>query len=154
VEGRYPSICKTGKLLNKKDVRMHLKFKLPECRMEEQCHMEPNYLGIHIEPDDGIDLHMNAKAPEGDYETVPIKMNFCYSCEFGARLINAYETLIHDVIQGDQSLFVRSDEIEYSWKIIDEVKGRKLKPYSYKKGSKGPKEALAKEKKEGINWEE
>ena len=62
-------------------------------------------------------------------------MNFCQSSEFGLNTPDAYQNLLLDVIKGDQSVFVRNDEIEYAWKIIDKVKRGKL--IYYKKGWQG-----------------
>jgi len=68
-------------------------------------------------------------------------MAFCSDCEFGEP-IEGYEKLILDVAKGDQTLFTRADEIETSWKFIDDIvkKWNVVPLSSYKIGSDGPKE--------------
>ena len=92
---------------------------------------------MKIQPDAGFHLKLNAKVPGKKENIMPVKMDFAES-SFGMNTPEAYETLLEDVIRGDQSVFVRNDEIEHAWKIIDSVKKEKV--YSYKKGSKGPKQ--------------
>jgi glucose-6-phosphate 1-dehydrogenase len=50
----------------------------------------------------------------------------------------AYETLIQDVVEGDQTLFVRSDEVEESWKLYQPLLDKKVKPHLYEPGTWGP----------------
>ena len=79
-------------------------------------------------------------------------VDFCHSCITKHKSAEAYQVLLQDVIKGDQSLFVRNDEIEYAWKIIDDIKAKKLKVYDYQKGSSGPKELSLFEKKNKMKW--
>ena len=89
-------------------------------------------------PEAGFYLELNAKVPGESQEVVPVKMEFCYSCLFGPNTPEAYETLLQDVIRGDQSVFVRSDEIEDSWRIIDKINSWDSKVYPYQPGTRGP----------------
>ena len=57
-----------------------------------------------------------------------------------------------DVIKGDQSLFVRSDEIEYQWKVIKQILRKKNQIYEYNIGSAGPQELSLFEKKHHLRW--
>jgi len=83
-------------------------------------------------------LQLNGKVPGVTYDVTPIKMDFCHSCLFGPNTPQAYEVLLQSVLKGDQSVFVRFDEIEHSWKLIDEIKTQKHVVHEYKKGSTGP----------------
>lgn len=145
-----PFYLKTGKNLDKKETSIHIKFKMVKCLLTQGCPTDSNYLTIKITPDNGFYLELNIKDPQSS-QIIPVEMNFCHSCLFGPNTPEAYENLILDVINGDQSTFVRSDEIEYSWKVIDNIEQNKFKLYKYKKGSKGPKEIKLLDNKE-IRW--
>jgi len=133
-----PFYIKTGKYLDKKESSITIKFKPIKCLLPEHCPTDSNKLIIKIEPDEGFYLELNAKVPGRTYLTTPVIMNFCHSCLFGPNSPAAYENLLYDVINGDQFAFVRSDEIELSWKIVEQIDKSKLKLYKYKKGSTGP----------------
>jgi glucose-6-phosphate 1-dehydrogenase len=59
-------------------------------------------------------------------------MDFCHECTFGPNSPEAYENLLLDVIKGDQSVFIRSDEIEQQWKIVDSILKKKPRMFGYK----------------------
>lgn len=145
-----PFYLKTGKNLDKKETSIHIKFKMVKCLLTQGCPTDSNYLTIKISPSNGFYLELNSRDPKSS-QIIPVEMNFCHSCLFGPNTPEAYENLILDVIKGDQSAFVRSDEIEYSWKIIDKINKKKLELYKYTKGSKGPKEIKLLDNKE-IRW--
>ncbi len=147
-----PFYLKTGKALKKKEASIHLKFKMVDCILNKSCPTDSNYMTIKISPDEGFFLELNAKLPEISDEITTVKMDFCHSCTFGPNSPAAYEVLLSDVIKGDQSTFVRSDEIAISWKIIDQIHKNKLKVYPYKKGSSGPKELANLDKDRKISW--
>ena len=69
-------------------------------------------------------------------EVEPVLMDFCHNNS--APL--AYETLLEAIYKADQSVAVRFDEIEYSWKIIDAIKAANLPLYSYQSNTQGPEE--------------
>jgi len=147
-----PFYLKTGKCLDKRETSIHIKFKPVQCLLSKNCPSDTNYLVIKIKPNEGIILELNAKTPGKAKEITPVEMEFCHSCLFGPNTPAAYEILLADVINGDQSTFVRSDEIEQSWKIIEQIPMDKLKVYPYKQGSTGPKEIKNLDKKRKINW--
>lgn len=144
---------KTGKALDKKETKVAIKFRQAECKLADFCGAKPNYMEIVIAPEDqeGISFDINTKLP-GKNEVTQVKTDFCHSCLFGPNTPEAYENLFTDIIAGDQSVFVREDEIEKSWKIIEGIK--KKKPHPYKKGSKGPKELEKFNKKHKIEWKQ
>ncbi|MFH1461522.1 MAG: glucose-6-phosphate dehydrogenase [bacterium] len=145
-----PFYLKTGKNLNKKETSIHIKFKMVKCLLTQGCPTDSNYLTIKITPSNGFYLELNSKEPQTN-NLIPVEMNFCHSCLFGPNTPEAYETLILDVIKGDQSTFVRSDEIEYSWQLVDSINRNKFKLYKYRKDSNGPKEIKLLDNKE-IRW--
>ena len=116
------------------------------------CPSESNYLTIKIQPNEGIYLDLNVKKPGLNNEVTPVTMDLCHSSIFGPNTPEAYETLLADVIKGDQCAFVRSDEIILSWKIIEQVQQLERKLYSYRKGTDGPKELKQLDEERDIIW--
>ncbi len=132
-----PFFIRAGKGLHKKDVSIHINFKRVECLLDA-CPEDTNHFTIKVQPNAGFHLKLNSKPPGTKTEVTPVKMDFNQSAMFGGDTVKAYGILLNDVIKGDRSVFVRNDEIEYAWKIIDKIKRGRL--YHYKKGSKGPQE--------------
>jgi len=77
-----------------------------------------NRIIIRVQPDEGISLRIFSKAPGFKMEPKPVTMNFNYSTSFAEKLPEAYERLILDALNGDATLFMRSDEIEAAWEYI------------------------------------
>jgi glucose-6-phosphate 1-dehydrogenase len=128
-------------------------FNLPE---DES--FAPNTLTICIQPDEGITLSFQAKLPDSAYETRSVNMEFRYSTAFnGTEIPEAYERLLLDALNGDASLFTRSDEIEALWEIIDPVLKGWETPQApplaiYKRGTWGPQEADKLLARDGHIW--
>ncbi|MBU1007836.1 glucose-6-phosphate dehydrogenase [Candidatus Dependentiae bacterium] len=146
-----PFFLKTGKCLSKKETSIHIKFKNPTC-LQQDCPAESNYLTIQIQPREGFYLQVNTKIPGETHNVTPVKMDFCHACHFGPNTPQAYETLLSEVLEGDHSVFVRFDEIEYSWKLIDKILAKKHPIYTYKKNTDGPKQLAIFNKKNNIRW--
>lgn len=138
-----PFYLKTGKRLAHKQTAIHIVFKQVTCLLTKECPSPANSLTIQISPEQFFALHLNAKKIGVMTEVTPIKMEFCHSCAYGNNNPTAYEKLFEDVMQGEQSIAVRTDEIEYAWKVIDTIKSSNLPLYTYKQGSEGPKELEA-----------
>jgi glucose-6-phosphate 1-dehydrogenase len=134
-----PFYLKTGKYLNHDEASVHIKFKMVKCLLDF-CPMDSNYLTIKIQPDEGFFLELNVKSPGSFDRVVPATMNFSHSTHWGPNTPAAYEVLLADAIRGDHFAFVRADEIDWSWKIIEHIKHLKTHLYQYEKGSEGPKE--------------
>ena len=106
--------------------------------------ISPNILAIQVQPDEGLHLEFQAKAPDEKVKLSPVDLEFHYDDSFGGQAIpDAYERLLLDALNGDASLFTRSDEIEEVWEIMDRViQGLALpgapRPSSYPIGSHGP----------------
>jgi glucose-6-phosphate 1-dehydrogenase len=101
----------------------------------------PNHLSIEVQPDEGISLAFNAKLPGPEIELKPVHMTFTYDEAFGAEPPEAYELLLHEAMEGDHTLFIREDEVERSWEIVDKVLKTSTPAYAYDAGTWGPKEA-------------
>jgi glucose-6-phosphate 1-dehydrogenase len=96
-------------------------------------------LYIILEPDEGFSLRFNVKAPEKDATIDTQSLHFRYSDVYG-KLPDAYQTLIMDILEGDQTLFVRADEVEASWRIYDPLLALPPKLVGYAAGTWGPPE--------------
>lgn len=137
-----PFYLRSGKALAEKSSEISVQFRPPphtifETRGEE---VTPNLLQIAIQPDEGVHLTFENKKPETRLGTAPERLVYHFPPQ---TIRDSYERLLLDAIEGDQSLFTRSDEIEMSWEIIDpfvEAWENSLKSqlYSYEKGSFGP----------------
>lgn len=146
-----PFYLKTGKYLNKEEASVHIKFKMVKCLLDF-CPADSNYLTINIQPDEGLYLELNVKTPGIFDQVTPVKMNFSHRALFGPNTPEAYEVLLSDVMKGDHFAFVRADEIDYSWKVIEQVSRLKAPVYRYAKASAGPKEVVLLDKKREIRW--
>ncbi len=143
-----PFYLRTGKNLARKDTEITLQFKqVPHLIFSNNPKMESNHLSICIQPDEGMHLRFELKMPGVEMRTSPVDMDFHYEDVFGPKAIpDAYERLLLDALQGDASLFARSDEIERAWELItpwlhewEAMEAPPLVPYQ--PGSWGPVEA-------------
>jgi len=146
-----PFFIKTGKALDKKETSIHVTFrKSPHLRTE--LGGGSNVLTIAVEPNEGFSLTLNGKEPGKADATIPVTMNFNHSSIFGPNTPQAYEVLIADALRGDQSVFVRFDEIEESWKIVDDMLSQQHTLFEYLQQSAGPSELVAWSEKNCMNW--
>ncbi|MCH7526732.1 MAG: glucose-6-phosphate dehydrogenase, partial [Planctomycetes bacterium] len=117
-----------------------------------------NRRAITIQPDDGIHLSFQTKVPDEEMALRESELDFHYRESYAETPIpDAYERLLLDAINGDASLFIRSDEIELAWRLIDPiVQGWEAKPEvrmpTYKVGTWGPAEADRFMQREGRTW--
>jgi len=132
----------------------HLMFPLPPGTLL-QC----NRLGLYIQPDEGIHLNFQTKVPDTDgVQISPADLVFKYRDAYPDRPIpDAYERLILDAIHGDGSLFMRSDNIERAWEIIDPILAVTEAPSApppevYPVGSNGPRRADEFIARDGRSW--
>jgi len=132
----------------------HLMFPLPPGQVL-QC----NRLSLTIQPDEAIYLNFQAKIPDTERTAFqPVDMQFHYQSAFGKDAVpEAYERLLQDAIAGDASLFMRSDEIERAWEILDPFlqAAQHLEsqpPFPYEPGSCGPAEADGLLGRSGRGW--
>lgn len=143
-----PFYLRSGKALSAKATEITVVFKRPPYRMFQTFESPtPNILSICIQPDEGIHFQFDAKVPDEVQQTRTVDMDFHYADSFSnIDLPDAYERLLLDALQGDASLFARSDEIDNAWQLIDPIlhrweSGQGLQMASYKPGTWGPKEA-------------
>jgi glucose-6-phosphate 1-dehydrogenase len=155
-----PFYLRTGKRLNKRMTEVVIQFKsapLMLFRKTPVDRLTPNELVIRIQPDEGISLSFGAKIPGPKVQVGNVDMDFQYSKYFGDAPSTGYETLLHDVMAGDATLFQRSDNVELGWSVVDPI----LKVWdslgthaihNYPAGTWGPTEADALLAKDGRKW--
>jgi glucose-6-phosphate 1-dehydrogenase len=156
-----PFYLRSGKALKRKDSEIVVRFRRPPhllFSLPPGAEFEPNTLSICIQPDEGIALKFEVKVPDQAREARSVNMTFTYHDSFGdGPLPEAYERLLMDAMNGDASLFVRSDGIEASWRIIDPVLKGWEKPDApplafYNPGTWGPWEADALVGRDSHMW--
>ena len=159
-----PFYLRTGKRLPERVTEIVVQFRsVPHSIFAARgARATPNRLVIGIQPEENISLSLMAKVPGLDREgirlrSVPLDIAMDDAFAGPTRRI-AYERLLLDLIEGDQTLFVRRDEVEAQWTWIDAVRAtwteRGLTPKSYTAGSWGPSAAIALAERDGVTWHE
>ncbi|MBV9027612.1 MAG: glucose-6-phosphate dehydrogenase, partial [Candidatus Eremiobacteraeota bacterium] len=144
-----PFYLRSGKRLPRKLAEIAVTFKPIPHRFygESTDQIEPNVLVIKIDPDEGISMRFEAKVPGPKEHIRSVYMDFSYGSGFGVQSPPAYERLIGDAIQGDQTLFTRWDSVERAWEIVTPILEvwQNTKDFSfpnYAAGSEGPESAV------------
>jgi len=155
-----PFYMRTGKRLPEKTSKVIIQFRpVPHRAFPDTAvsRWQPNQLVIHIQPNEGIDIHFQAKYPGPEMCLEPVNMAFHYRDAFEEDpLPAAYETLLLDVMCGDATLFMRADQIEEAWRVVMPVLqawqdgGSDLPIYA--PGDWGPEAALALLGQHGRAW--
>ena len=148
-----PFYLRSGKQLFAKATEITLQFKrVPHLLFPENVDLARNSLSLCIQPNEGIHLRFETKTPGAGMRAAPVDMEFHYSDHFGEHTLpDAYERLLLDAMQGDASLFARSDEIELAWSLIDPLTAPRA-PALYEPGSQGPAEADELLAQDGRRW--
>jgi glucose-6-phosphate 1-dehydrogenase len=138
-----PFYLRTGKRLSKKLTEISIHFREPIRCLFKGC--AANVLTFKIQPDESVHLQINNKIPGFGITLHQADLEFGYHKAFKGEIPSAYERLLLDFMEGDQRLFIRSDEIEAAWRFVDSIteneQFRKMPLNAYKAGSNGPKEA-------------
>ena len=159
-----PFYLRTGKRLPQRATEIVIQFKrVPHSIFAGKgATTEPNRLIIGIQPQENIRMSVMAKVPGLDrgglrLREVPLDISMPNAFA-GAKKRIAYERLLLDLIEGDQTLFVRRDEVEAQWDWIDAIRAgwseNGLKPKPYTAGSWGPSAAIALAERDGVTWHE
>jgi glucose-6-phosphate 1-dehydrogenase len=143
-----PFYLRTGKALAARDTEIVVQFKdVPLALFRETVvdRLPPNLLVVQIQPDEGISLEFVVKRPGPVVNTAPVSMDFRYEDHFEVGLQTGYETLLYDVLTGDQTLFQRADQIEGGWRAVQPLLDvwEQGTPEDYEAGSAGPESADA-----------
>ncbi|TDT77887.1 glucose-6-phosphate 1-dehydrogenase [Litoreibacter halocynthiae] len=158
-----PFYLRTGKRLKGRMSEIVIQFKeVPHSIFEEDAGNKANVLAIRLQPDEGMDLRVTIKEPgPGGMRLVDVPLDMTFAEALGpegADVPDAYERLIMDVIRGNQTLFMRGDEVEAAWAwtdpIIEGWQNRGDKPVQYEPGTTGPEDALMLLHRDGRRWRE
>ena len=153
-----PFYVRTGKKLPSKATEVAIHFqKVPHLLFAHTAveEIDPNVLVIRVQPDEGISLTFGTKVPGPEVNVATVDMEFDYESDFGSGSPEAYERLLLDCMNGDATLFTRSDEIEQAWEIIDPILEhwrRGGRPGSYPSTSWGPDAARELIERDGREW--
>lgn len=150
-----PFYIRTGKRIKERTAEINIIYKKPSDKLfKKGFKLENNILTVRVQPDEGISFKFNSKVPGNKIIIDSVDMDYCHECKFGPGSAEAYERLLHDVMQGDQTLFTRWDEVENAWSIIDSVRNawQGIQPAFYKPGTWGPKEADKLLERDGRKW--
>jgi glucose-6-phosphate 1-dehydrogenase len=156
-----PFYLRTGKRLTTRVSEIVVNFRpIPHSVFDGQAGpIDPNRLVIRLQPDEGVMLWLMIKDPGPGgmrLQHVPLDMSFAKT--FGVRNPDAYERLIMDVVRGNQTLFMRRDEVEAAWKwvgpILDAWSETSDPPKAYTAGTWGPSAAVALIERDGRTWYE
>jgi glucose-6-phosphate 1-dehydrogenase len=144
--GGVPFLLRTGKHLPERFTSIRIQFRMPPTTLfgsYNECHLRPNALTIRVQPNEGIDLSFDVKEPGQGMVIKPASLGFDYNKTFQKPSPEAYQRLLQDVVMGDQSLFIRSDEIEESWRWADSLREamQQAPVHTYPRSSWGPAEA-------------
>lgn len=156
-----PFYLRTGKALKARDTEIVVTFKpvpLALFRDTPVAKLPPNRLILQLQPDEGIGLDFMVKKPGPKMQAVPVALDFKYAERFKIGGRTGYETLLYDMMMGDQTLFQRADQIEAGWAAVQPFldlwsKG-KAKVETYRRGSDGPKCAAGLIERDGREWNE
>lgn len=131
---------RTGKRMPERFTQVAVRYKEPPVSLFEvdgACPVHANVLFITLQPNEGFHLSFDVKRPGEGMELVTQDLEFHYADAFGP-LPEAYETLLADLLTGDQTLFVRGDETEEAWRILGPALDSAEEPQPYPAGSWGP----------------
>jgi glucose-6-phosphate 1-dehydrogenase len=120
-----PFYLRTGKYLPQSASEARIQFRpTPHVLFAAECgqQLDANALSLRFQPNEGIYLRFNGKVPGVSVTVRPVRMNFSYDAEYGAYTPEAYERLLLDALVGDSTLFIRRDEVETAWQIVDSIR--------------------------------
>lgn len=155
-----PFYIRTGKRMTAKSTKIVVQFKNIPMNLYYQPEKElnPNLLVIHIQPEEGITLHLNAKKEGGHLDAQEVKLSFANTGVHAMNTPEGYEKLLYDCMRGDATNFTHWDEVAYAWNFVDKISnywkgirsGRSFP--NYLSGSMGPRAAEELLERDGFFW--
>jgi glucose-6-phosphate 1-dehydrogenase len=153
-----PFYLRTGKRMAQSSSLISIRFKHPPQQLFRHTaieQLEPNWILLNIQPNECVRVEIQVKQEGLEMRTQTERLD-ASTCAIGSSQIDAYEALILDVVEGDHSLFLRSDEVRWAWQVVDPV----LKLWAterdyiqtYPAGSWGPGEATRLFDRDDQNW--
>jgi len=153
-----PFYLRTGKRLAENTSLIAIRFRHPPQLLFHEAgaaHIDPNWVLLSVQPTECMHIELHAKEPGLGMNTRIVRLNASYRAT-EATTMEAYKTLLLDVIEGDRSLFIRFDEVEWAWRVVDPI----LREWSrerdfittYPAGTWGPREANRLFEREDQFW--
>ncbi|MFD2098294.1 glucose-6-phosphate dehydrogenase [Flagellimonas iocasae] len=142
-----PFYVRTAKRMPTKVTEIVIHFKEPHHQIFQESGMHrDNKLVIRIQPDEGILIKFGVKVPGQGFKVERANMDFYYSSLAETYVMEAYERLLLDAMQGDATLYARADEVEAAWEFVDPIlnywkSGKDVRMYGYAAGVWGPENA-------------
>ncbi len=158
-----PFYLRTGKRLRARASEIAIVFKEPPHSVfDDASGWKENVLVIRLQPNEGMELQVMIKEPgPGGMRLMQVPLDMSFAAALGQEaedVPDAYERLIMDVIRGNQTLFMRGDEVEAAWAWTDPIiqgwEARGTKPQAYDPGTSGPEDALMLLHRDGRRWRE
>ncbi len=156
-----PFYIRTGKRLAARISEIIIQFREIPHSIFDHAEGVPtaNKLVIRLQPDEGVKLFLMIKDPgPGGMRLREVNLNLSFADTFDDRTPDAYERLLLDVIRGNQTLFMRRDELEAAWAWIDPIRlawdQSSEGPQPYKAGTWGPTGSIALIERDGRTWHE
>ncbi|WP_342075866.1 glucose-6-phosphate dehydrogenase [Yoonia sp. SS1-5] len=156
-----PFYLRTGKRLKARSSEITVVFKdLGHSIFEGDEARHRNILSIRLQPNEGMDLQVTIKEPgPGGMRLIDVPLDMTFADALGDKEVevaDAYERLIMDVIRGNQTLFMRGDEVEAAWRwtdpLIEGWEARNDVPKLYDAGSAGPEDAMMLMHRDNRRW--
>jgi glucose-6-phosphate 1-dehydrogenase len=154
-----PIYVRTGKRLPRRVTEVVLRFQRPPhlpITGDQIRDLEADALILRIQPNEGITLRFGTKVPGAGFRVRSATMDFSYEMEFTEESPEAHQRLLLDALIGDPTLFIRTDEVEHSWGVVDPIVAHWQETAApipfYEAASWGPAEADHLIAKDGRAW--
>ncbi|RFB74126.1 MULTISPECIES: glucose-6-phosphate dehydrogenase [unclassified Herbaspirillum] len=154
-----PFYLRTGKRMADSLAEIVVRFKsVPHSIFAQNSRSTPNCLVIRLQPDEGLHMNLMAKTPGDGMRLKPVELELDFREKFKTPRMEAYERLLLDVLRGQLTLFMRSDELEAAWEwvepILEHWDQEESDPIPYSAGTWGPAAASALIGRDGLQWRE
>ncbi|BDA83532.1 glucose-6-phosphate 1-dehydrogenase [Aureimonas sp. SA4125] len=156
-----PFYLRTGKRLSQRMSEIIVTFRpIPHSIFDASAgNVQQNQLVMRLQPDEGVKQWLMIKDPgPGGMRLRHVPLDMSFAASFQTRNPDAYERLLMDVIRGNQTLFMRRDEVEAAWEWVDPILNawadKGLKPQGYTAGTWGPSSSIALIERDGRTWHE
>jgi len=155
-----PFYLRSGKAMSCRTTQIVIQFRQPPVMMFSdgpRTLTDPNRLVVQIQPAEGIQLHFQTKVPDAGMKLRTTDLDFTFGRDFPGVMPDSYQRLLLDAMNGDASLFARSDEVEVAWSIIDPIlaawqTAAAPKLETYPRGDWGPEASNAWMQAQGREW--
>lgn len=153
-----PFYIRTGKRMKEKEIRVVVEFKEVPMNLyyKKDQHLDSNLLIINIQPNEGLELHLNARKYIEGIDTEPIKLSYALTANDKMNTVDAYEGLIYDCLRGDSTNFTHWEELKATWTYVDPVdqywRDNPAPFPNYPAGSDGPVKSQLLLSRDNLHW--